>query len=130
LVQATTGVLYGVTNGGGTSISGGVCGSSGCGTIFKTTLSGTLTTLYDFNGTDGREHRGLIQAPNGDFYGVANSGGSSGQGMIFKMPAAGTLATLASFDGTNGSYPVGIPVQATNGDFYGAMLSGGANSCL
>jgi len=45
LVPATNGDLYGTTYQGGCN--------GGCGTIFKITLSGTLTTLHSFDGTDG-----------------------------------------------------------------------------
>jgi uncharacterized repeat protein (TIGR03803 family) len=50
LVQAEDGNLYGTTAVGGNS-SGPVCGpggAGGCGTIFKITLQGALTTLYSF----------------------------------------------------------------------------------
>jgi uncharacterized repeat protein (TIGR03803 family) len=43
LVQAADGDLYGTT-----SIGGANCPPFGCGTVFKITLSGTLTTLYSF----------------------------------------------------------------------------------
>jgi uncharacterized repeat protein (TIGR03803 family) len=64
LVQGTDGNLYGTTGGGGT----GRC-SSGCGTIFKITTTGTLTTLHSFDLPDGTSPRGgLIQATDGNFY--------------------------------------------------------------
>ncbi len=66
LVQATDGNFYGTTDNGGT---GGSC-SGGCGTVFKITPSGTLTTLHSFNGADGAQPRaGLVQATDGNFYG-------------------------------------------------------------
>src|SRR5271165_6803724 len=53
LVQASDGNFYGTTGYGG---AGGNCGY-GCGTLFKMTPSGALTTLYSFcsqtNCTDG-----------------------------------------------------------------------------
>jgi uncharacterized repeat protein (TIGR03803 family) len=47
LIQATDGNLYGTTYNGGTSAS---CAGEtpGCGTVFKITPEGTLTTLYSF----------------------------------------------------------------------------------
>src|SRR5258708_6607221 len=47
LVQGTDGNLYGETAFGG-SIGNSYCGSIGCGTIFKITSQGKLTTLYTF----------------------------------------------------------------------------------
>ena len=46
LVQATGGNLYGTTYNGGANTTG--CFGFGCGTVFKITPSGTLTTLYSF----------------------------------------------------------------------------------
>ena len=71
MVQATDGNFYGTTSEGGAN-----CGNTGgCGTIFKVTESGALTTLYSFcsqnNCTDGSlPGFGLIQASDGNFYGT------------------------------------------------------------
>ena len=45
LLQATDGNLYGTTQYGGNS---NYCGQAGCGTLFKITATGALTTLYNF----------------------------------------------------------------------------------
>jgi uncharacterized repeat protein (TIGR03803 family) len=130
LVQATDGNLYGTTYLGGTGANCTL--SQGCGTIFKITPSGTLTTLYSFCSqsgcTDGLGGYGLIQATNGDFYGTAPSGGAHNFGTVFKITPAGTLTTLHSFCShtgcPDGAYPNGPLVQATNGDFYGTTEGG------
>jgi uncharacterized repeat protein (TIGR03803 family) len=44
LVETTNGDLYGTTAYGGATCAG----AGGCGTVFKITPSGTLTTLYSF----------------------------------------------------------------------------------
>jgi len=77
LVQATDGNLYGTAYEGGAN-----CAPDGCGTIFKITPSGTLTTLHSFcsqsNCTDGEyPEAGLIQATNGNFYGTTYEGGAN-----------------------------------------------------
>src|SRR5438046_42192 len=79
LVQGTDGDLYGTTEFGGTTSEG---------TIFKLTSGGTLTVLHSFTGTpDGSLPRsGLIQAIDGNFYGMASEGGSAAFGTVFKMP--------------------------------------------
>src|SRR5271163_539485 len=58
LVQGFDGNLYGTTAVGGTSEK---C-SQGCGTIFKITSAGKLTTLHSFDDADGSgPENGLIQ---------------------------------------------------------------------
>jgi uncharacterized repeat protein (TIGR03803 family) len=86
LVQGVDGDLYGVTDYGG---------AYNCGTIFKITPGGILTTLYSFCGqsqcTDGyNPFAALVQATNGDFYGTTAAGGvncssSGGCGTIFRL---------------------------------------------
>jgi uncharacterized repeat protein (TIGR03803 family) len=119
LILATNGDLYGTTQRGG--IGGG-------GTVFKITTSGTLTTLYSFDGTDGLEPTGLVQATNGDFYGTTEYAGANGLGIVFKITTSGKLTTLHSFDGIDGERPYGAMVQATNGDLYGTTIYGGTNN--
>jgi uncharacterized repeat protein (TIGR03803 family) len=76
LVQATDGNFYGTTVAGGTTHS---CNSFTCGTVFKITPTGTLTTLHSFDGTDGESpYAGLVQATSGNFYGTTHDGGTSG----------------------------------------------------
>src|SRR5689334_21253224 len=55
LVQATDGSFYGVTGDGGAN---NLC-LGGCGTVFRATSSGVLTTLHNFDGTDGVQPSGL-----------------------------------------------------------------------
>jgi uncharacterized repeat protein (TIGR03803 family) len=136
LVQATNGDLYGTTLYGGVNCTQSQAGS--CGTVFKITPSGTLTTLYSFcskgvypDCTDGNASRGgLIQATNGDLYGTTGFGGAYGGGTIFRMTPSGMLTTLYSFCSlsscADGSGPNGL-VQATNGDLYGTTSGGGIN---
>jgi uncharacterized repeat protein (TIGR03803 family) len=128
LIQANSGNFYGTTASGGTSSA---C-TGGCGTIFKITPGGTLTTLHSFDGTDGTEPQWLIQTSTGDFYGAAILGGTStacagGCGTIFRITPSGTLTTLHSFDSRDGAKPL-LPVQARDGDFFGTTHLGGAST--
>ena len=109
LIQATNGNFYGTTYQGGAN-----CAPDGCGTIFKITPSGTLTTVYSFCSQSGCSdgyypEAGLIQASNGDFYGTTTFGGAGGVGTVFKITPSGTLTTLHSFcsqsNCTDGEYP-------------------------
>lgn len=92
----------------------------------------TLTTLANFNGTDGASPRGaLVQGFDGNFYGVTVVGGAHGQGTVFEITPGGKLTTLYSFCAqtgcTDGENPVAGLIQATNGKFYGTTSAGGAN---
>jgi uncharacterized repeat protein (TIGR03803 family) len=134
-IQAADGNFYGTASGGGT---GPYCplGPNQCGTVFKLTPSGALTTLYSFCsqancGDGGGPFVGLAQGTDGNFYGTTSVGGANGDGTVFKVTPEGVLTTLHSFDnpyvGGFGGNPV---VQATNGNFYGTTLFGGNTNPL
>jgi uncharacterized repeat protein (TIGR03803 family) len=135
LVQGTDGNFYGTTFYGGAPYYCGYNGPPGCGTVFKITASGVLTTLHSFcvSGppcTDGHGlQAGLVQATNGNFYGgTGGGGGSSGQGSgtLFEITPTGTLSTLHVFDYADGAGVVAGLVQGTDGNFYGSTVEGGA----
>jgi uncharacterized repeat protein (TIGR03803 family) len=129
LVQGTDGKFYGTTPLGGTA--GTICnaGNQTCGTVFKITSAGALTTLHSFSGTDGSLPNQLIQATDGNFYGTAQQGGANSAGTVFKITPAGALTTLYSFcaqaNCTDGGGPIGALVQAGDGNFYGTTFTGG-----
>jgi uncharacterized repeat protein (TIGR03803 family) len=80
LVQGADGNLYGSTSWGG-SFNGG--------TIFKISLSGTFTALYNFcsqsDCADGAGPSDIVQGMDGKFYGTTSKGGTSGYGTIFSL---------------------------------------------
>ncbi len=130
LVQATDGSFYGTTWHGGANNT--QCGY-GCGTVFKITPTGTLTSLYSFctqpGCADGQyPQAGLVQATDGNFYGTTwwGGGGVRSGGTLFRITPSGTLTTLYSFcsqtNCADGSDPEGALVQATDGSFYGTTL--------
>jgi uncharacterized repeat protein (TIGR03803 family) len=130
LVQAADGNFYGITvTAGAPGCSGEI--SPGCGTVFKITPTGKLTTLHTFTGPDGRTPYGkLVQGTDGNLYGTTAEGGAYDKGTVFKITPAGELTTLYSFcsqpnclDGVT-SYE-GL-VQGADGDFYGTTVFGGA----
>jgi uncharacterized repeat protein (TIGR03803 family) len=90
LAVASDGDLYGTTDYGGIVDPG-----ANSGTIFKITPSGDLTTLYSFceyNCRDGGRPSALLQATNGNFYGVTKDGGPEGLG---NAPGVGTVFSLS-----------------------------------
>jgi uncharacterized repeat protein (TIGR03803 family) len=138
-VLATDGNFYGTTPYGGT---GSNCSTDftlyGCGTVFKITPKGKLTTIYSFcslaNCADGASPQAsLVQGVDGNLYGTAQFGGANGKGTVFRITPSGTLTTLYSFcavfvvNCNDGAEPgVGL-VQATNGNFYGSTMGGQHN---
>lgn len=122
LVMATDGNLYGMTAGGG---------SNNDGVIYRCTTTGTITPLVSFTGAaNGESPRGnLIQAKDGNLYGVTYGGGKYNDGIIFKCSLAGVLDTLASFnEAVTGQFPRGTLLQATDGNLYGMTQSGGSSN--
>ena len=133
LIQATDGNLYGTTQVGGVGNSCQI--PAGCGTVFKISLSGDLTTLYSFCAqatcTDGAVPvGGVIQGTDGNLYGTTVAGGT-GYGTLFQLTPAGVLTTLHTFCSqpacTDGYAPEASLMQATNGTFYGTTYTGGSN---
>jgi uncharacterized repeat protein (TIGR03803 family) len=123
LLQGSDGNFYGTARGGGAKNNGGV--------IFKLTAAKKLTVLYSFDATgatqDGvRPYAGLVQASDGNFYGVASAGGTHAAGTLYKITKAGVYSTLFNFTAATGSLPFATLRQHTNGKLYGEATSGGA----
>ena len=122
LVEGGDGHYYGTTYFGG---------SSGTGTVFKMTSTGSLTTLVNFTVSSRSYPNTLLLGGDGDLYGTTRNGGiyssSSGSpyGTVFKVTSAGTLTNLANFNSANGSYPGAGLVQGSDGSFYGTTQHGG-----
>src|ERR1019366_9456144 len=119
LIQATDGNFYGTTDHGGAYSN---C-NLGCGTVFKITPAGTPTTLYSFDSTDGASPGWMIQATDGNLYGITSEGGANGYGTVFSITPAGALTTLSTL-----YYYDPQPwqlIQATDGNFYGTAEDNG-----
>ena len=104
LVFGNDGNLYGTTIDGGTN---------GTGSIFRISTSGSFTPLYSFeetnsfgfNATGANPTAGLVQASDGNLYGVAEGGGASGSGTLFKMTLGGAFSVVYTFSGLgDGAY--------------------------
>jgi uncharacterized repeat protein (TIGR03803 family) len=91
LIEGNKGTFYGTTFYGGNSNQ---C-SYGCGTLFKVTSDGTLTTLINFDGENGSYPAGnLTKDRKGNIYGTTSNGGSNstcpettakGCGLVFRL---------------------------------------------
>ena len=86
VIQATDGNFYGTTSAGGTDRE--------AGTLYRITSTGGLAVLHNFcygtGCTSGWNPKGLIQATDGNLYGVTASGGDStncvvGCGTVFRL---------------------------------------------
>ncbi|MFY9789822.1 MAG: choice-of-anchor tandem repeat GloVer-containing protein [Candidatus Sulfotelmatobacter sp.] len=116
------GTFYGTTQYGGANNEG---------SVFKMTSAGAVTTLYSFcslaSCADGSAvTAGLMQATDGNLYGVTDIGGANNDGTVYELTLKGVLTTLHSFDNTDGYGPQGTVLQDTNGDFYGFTEFGGS----
>ncbi|MGA7079527.1 MAG: choice-of-anchor tandem repeat GloVer-containing protein [Terriglobales bacterium] len=128
LVEGSDGNVYGTTSIGGND---GV--NDGYGTIFKITLAGALTTIYNFPGFT-QSSSALIQGADGNFYGTTADGGSGAYGAggtFFTVTPSGALTTLYNFcsqqNCTDGEQPANIYL-ATDGNFYGITWYGGVDN--
>jgi uncharacterized repeat protein (TIGR03803 family) len=136
LVFDSTGNLYGITVGGGTSK---LC-DSGCGTVFEL-LPGsggwTENVLYSFGGAkDGATPTSIFRDSGGNLYTTASTGGDGcynalGCGAVFELVSNAqgrwTGEVLYDFPApSDGSYSYTSLVSDHSGNFYGTTEYGGS----
>lgn len=134
LLIASDGNFYGTTTAGGANECTQPFTIS-CGTVFKMTPDGEVSTFYSFgaSATDGSWPTGpLVQGSDGALYGTTVIGGQYGKGSVFKITLGGVYTLLHSFGASadDGITPMGGLIQASDGYFYGTTSSGGANQCV
>jgi uncharacterized repeat protein (TIGR03803 family) len=134
LVADPSGALY------GTTVNGGDPRSSGFGTVYKLTPSGsgyTESVLHAFKRGvgDGVTPQGpVILDPDGAVYGTTVYGGSALEGSVYKLTPTGshyTESVLYSFTNCRSSHcdgaaPMGGLLRLANGALYGMTAFGGA----
>ncbi|MCF8298589.1 MAG: T9SS type A sorting domain-containing protein [Saprospiraceae bacterium] len=127
LFQASNGKLYGMTKIGGISSAW-----YGKGVLFEyDPITDIFIKKIDFDGDNkGKEPTGsLIQATNGNLYGMTGSGGNLySNGVIFEYnPATNIFLKKFVFGGENGEHPLGSLVLSSNGKLFGMTEYGGTN---
>ena len=127
LFQASNGMMYGMTNQGGTNNDG---------IIFNINpVTNVYTIIHNFDRINGLYPQGnLMQASNGLLYGMTSRGGiydtlNGGDGVIFSLdPSTNIFTKFHDFNGMDGSYPYGSLIQGNDGKFYGLTSGGGQDS--
>jgi uncharacterized repeat protein (TIGR03803 family) len=118
-LQADDGMFYGITGAGG---------PAGVGTLFQIAADGQFMVLHAFTGDPSvpvGAPRGLLQAVDGNIYGVVTHDGAGDRGAVFRVTRDGTYTVLYSFTGgADGRQPITL-LQATDGNFYGTTYYGG-----
>lgn len=120
VVLGTDGNFYGVTYSGG---------AWGVGTFYRITLKGMFTVIYSFgeySNDPSSPVTPVVQARDGNFYGVTSFGGTSNDGTVFKLTPKGAFTTVYEFSGTDGYGPIGPLAQASDGSLYG--VTGGSTN--
>lgn len=124
LIQATNGLLYGMTSAGGIYNKG---------VIFSYNIAkDTFIRRFSFNDTLGAEPTGTLTQVGGKFYGVTRQGGTNtGKGAIFSIDTSNYKVTrYYSFGSSTGESPMGKLVMANNGRLYGVASTGGQSPGL
>jgi uncharacterized repeat protein (TIGR03803 family) len=120
LIQASDGLLYGMSTHGG---------AYGLGAVFTiSTPDGGEFVIHSFDsGPGGQAPLGtLIQGTDGNLYGMAASARGSGYGVIFRMSLQGAEVVLHEFSGgTDGANPGDSLIESSDGNFYGLTSGGG-----
>ncbi|MBV9570303.1 MAG: hypothetical protein JO056_03590 [Alphaproteobacteria bacterium] len=123
VTEAADGFLY------GTCKQDGPNGQNlGAGTFWRASYSGKLKLLHVFTQyPEPAAPNGVLQAPDGFFYGTSNGGGTDLEGTIFSANGNGKITVLHDFrnDGLTGNDPESNFILAEDGFFYGTTAKGG-----
>ena len=115
LLLASDGLLYGTTQWGGAHYRG---------TIFRLNTNGVgYTIVVSFEGLNGWEPMGeLIEASDGNLYGVTRVGGTNGMGTIYRVGKDGSNLTVLRELDENNKYPSSALIEAKDGMLYGTTF--------
>lgn len=125
IIRGTDGHLYGTTIG---SADAGDY-PNGRGTIFRIGPDGMgMTTLHECQYETGTRPNGaLVEAPDGNFYGVMWAGGKGGSGCVFRITPGADYKVLYYFGTRTNDLraPYGDLLLASDGQLYGTTREGG-----
>jgi uncharacterized repeat protein (TIGR03803 family) len=125
LIQATDGNFYGTT---------ASSGASGPGAVFRMTATGQVSNVHTFTDTEGRtasHWAGLVQASDGDLYGVTSGSDyfacplQTCVAAIFRMDLLGNFEVVHTLTPSEGSIIHARLVASSDGWLYGAARRGG-----
>ena len=124
LLQGADGNFYGTTSYGGLNATADNL-YTGDGTVYRLTPAGEFTVLHAFTGgDDGGSPGNLLQATDGNLYGLTGGNEIGRKQTFFRLTLDGVLTTLHPFEATE---PIlGSLVQGRDGNFYGTTYSGGS----
>jgi uncharacterized repeat protein (TIGR03803 family) len=137
LIQATDGYLYGTTESGGVNQSdycfaGKFYNEGGCGTVFRIGLDGRFTKLHDFyapdDGYQSSPASGVVQAGDGNFYGMAMRPYPTTTTSLFRMTSDGSVGVFHLFatDSSEGYLSYAGLLKGSASELYGTTSSAGA----
>lgn len=122
LYLASDGNLYGVQSENG---------QFAAGTLYRfASATSTFTKLYDFDGIQGGTPMGsLVQAPNGNLYGICSENGLFDPGVLYSWNLATNTYTeeypLLTTDGQGSQSAL---LVGTDGNLYGTCVEGGTSN--
>lgn len=120
LIFASDGKFYGTTTSGN--------GRASYGTVFSLSPSGSFAVIHDFTegSGGGTPWGGVVQGPDGNFYGTTAVGGASNAGIVYKLTPAGKFTNLHSFNFlVDGGNPLSGLTLGTDENFYGTSWANG-----
>jgi uncharacterized repeat protein (TIGR03803 family) len=124
------GNLYGVNEAGAANTCA-LSVTSGCGTVYKLSPTGQVTTLVTFNGTNGENPAAPLTLIGHTLYGSTLLGGHSGYGygVLFSVHTDGKhfkrLFVFPTKNYKDGIYPSGPLIPGPAGVLYSYAASGG-----
>ena len=90
----------------------------------------TFSNLSVFDGTNGNQPSTVIQATDGNFYGVTGYGGAAQKGNVARITPSGEVTSIYDFCSQlhcrDGATPDTPPVLGSDGNLYGVTVSGGS----
>jgi uncharacterized repeat protein (TIGR03803 family) len=123
LIQASDGNLYGTTIQGGS-------GDDNSGSIYMLDPDCQYTLVYSFTGGTNGSHPStpLIEASDGNLYGLTSSGGANNTGTIYQFNLSTQAVTFVYSFADGGQPSGGDPIDDGHGTLYGTTAAGGVNN--